>query len=66
MTKVDSAAFMVPLLVSLNIYDFMSDINLSITIFQNSRTQFQLDNILFLIAKFNASTDVVTKVASQK
>ena len=31
--KVDNAAFFVPFLISLNMYDFISDINLSIQIF---------------------------------
>jgi len=46
-TKVDNANFMAPMIVCLNIYDFVSDINLSIDIFLNELTIFSFGNIFF-------------------
>ncbi len=36
----DNSRFMVPLLVALGVYDFISDINLSLQIFRHEQTEF--------------------------
>ena len=46
----DNAAFLVPFLISLNIYDFISDINLSITIFSHTDLEYDASNMILLLA----------------
>ena len=48
-TKVDNAAFYTPILVALGIYDFISDINLSIQIFYHQDLIINITNIIFLL-----------------
>ena len=49
-TKVDNAAFYTPMLVALGIYDFISDINLCIQIFNNDKLEIKVTNIIFMLA----------------
>eukprot|EP01084_Bolivina_argentea_P182145 314516_1 len=50
-SKVDNAAFWMPILVALNMYDFLSDINLSINMFTKAaETQISLNNVIFYLA----------------
>eukprot|EP01083_Nonionella_stella_P019334 53772_1 len=73
-TKGDGSSFMVPLLVSLNIYDFISDINLSISIFKNERIKYSVDNIVlwlgvlsvvFIVFPFSSNILYAMRITSQ-
>ena len=72
--KVDNAAYVVPLLVALNIYDFISDINLSIEIF-NKAGKFEISDIksllgvlsvIFIVVPYASNLAYAMRINKQK
>eukprot|EP01084_Bolivina_argentea_P301774 520717_1 len=72
-TKVDNSAFYVPILVALNIYDFISDVNLSVQILQNANPTVKdivfllgLASIAFIIIPFGSNLYYAMRINHQK
>eukprot|EP01083_Nonionella_stella_P298711 1013867_1 len=74
-SKMDSAKFLAPLLVSLAIYDFVSDVNFAIQIFKNDEIEFTVNNIfvwlgvlslIFIVSPFVTNIIYAKNITSQR
>eukprot|EP01083_Nonionella_stella_P222284 793368_1 len=71
-TKIDNAVFPMPLLICLNLYDFLSDINLSVTIMASAsadinEVQFWLGlaSILFIVIPFASNLFYAMRIQNE-